>query len=179
MNSFETFSYNSLYSLEVGSFGCPISAWAWSILFSSKNDSLNVAFDVPLGCIEDIESLTSGDMNSLRTHCSFHHLVDYSNISKRSSCHDQVIASPRTICIEISLFDSPLLQKSSCWRWHWYIACRWDVICGDGISEDCQNVGTVDRFDFGESLFCCFEERRIVDVGWFLIPVEVDWLLDW
>ena len=137
MDSFETFSYDCLHSQQIGSFGCPVSARSWSILFASKNDSLNLAIDVPLRCIKNIQSLSSWDVDSLRTNCTLHHLIDNSNICKGSSGHDEVIASPCTISIEISFFDPSLLQKSGSRRWDWDVARRWDMVSCDRISKNC------------------------------------------
>lgn len=52
-----------------------------------------MTIDVSLCSIEDIQFLSCRHMDSLWSHCSFHHLVDDSDICEGSSGHDEVIAS--------------------------------------------------------------------------------------
>jgi len=55
-------------------------------------------------------------MDSLRPNFSLVHLVNDSDISKGSSGHDEVIASPGTIGIEILLLNAFFFQETGSWR---------------------------------------------------------------
>ena len=134
--------------------------------------------DISLRSIENVQLLSSRNMDSLRTNSSFQHFIDYSYICKGSSSHDKIITSSRTVSIKISFLYSSLFQKSSSSWWNWDISCRWNMISCNRISKNCQNIGIVYRLYFRENFFSWLEERRIMNISWFLIPIEMNWFFN-
>lgn len=94
-----------------------------------------------------------------------YHFVDDAYVGKGASGHDEIVASSRSVSVEIFLFDTFLLEKTGGRRGDGDVSSWRDVICRDGVSEDCQNIGVSDRFYFRKFFLSVFEERGIVYIG--------------
>lgn len=111
VNSLERLSYHSLNTLKVGSFSSPVSGRPRTILLSCKDDKWVSLSTISESSITDVHNLSSWNVGCLRSNLRSK-LVDNSSVSKGSSCHDLIITSPCSVCVEVWLLDS-LLKKIS------------------------------------------------------------------
>jgi len=126
--------------------------------------------DVFSTCIEYFHDFSWRDVDSLWARL-VNHFVDQPDIGKSTSGHDFIIASARSIRVEVLLFNALRKQVLGSWRCLWNVASWRNVVSGDGVSEVAQAVcigDAVARLDF---LSHFLEEGRVVDVSWLFIPL--------
>lgn len=74
--------------------------------------------------IEDVENFARRNMDRLRAYFSSKHLVDDANVGESSSGHDEVISSPRSVCVEVLSIDSSFFEETGSRRRASDVACR-------------------------------------------------------
>jgi len=106
---------DSTDTLEVGTLGGPVSRGAGTVLFTSKQDSVNTILLVLSSSIEDGHLLTRGDMNCVGTDL-FDHLVNESGIGEGTTGHNLIVTSAGAIRVEVLLSDAALSKVASSGR---------------------------------------------------------------
>ena len=137
MDSFETLSDDCLNTQQIWTLSGPVSARTSAVLLTSEDDSLVAFLFVLLSCIEDIMSLPRGNMDGMRSHFAFHHLVSDPDISESASGHNQIVASTRSISVEIFLFNAPFLEEAGSWRRSRDVASWRYMVRGYGVTKNC------------------------------------------
>ena len=97
------------------------------------------------------------------------HSINKSNIRKRSSRHDFIISSSRSVWIEIFHLNTSFSQIFRCWWSFWNISSGANMISCDGISKKGQATSTF--YAWYLIWFHICEERWIMNVCRVLIPL--------
>ena len=148
MNSLEGLSNNCPYTEKIGAFCSPVSRWSWSILFACEDYKFMSLAAVSIGCIANIENLSSGYKCSLRPN-SWSKLIYNPCVCKSPSGHNLVVTSSRSISIEVGILH-PFFQKISCSRRIFsYISGRRDMVRCNWVSKATENICSLNIFYFG------------------------------
>src|SRR5207249_5743064 len=90
------------------------------------------------------------------------HAVTQANVAEGTTHHHFVVATTRSIGVEIAFFDSMFYQILTCRTCSSKATCRRDVVRCNGVIKHCQNTRTtnvLDRLRF---------ERHILEEWWLL-----------
>ena len=178
MDPLEALRYHCLHTQQIRPFRCPVPTRPRTVLLSAENDRLLMVVLVPFCCIEDVQDFFGGEVDGLGSDLAVEHFVDDADIGEGASCHDEVVAPPRAVGVEILLFDALGFQEAGGGRSACDVAGGRDVVCRDGIAKHRQDVGVFDGLQLGQLLLDRLEEGRVVDVGGGFVPLEVEGLVD-
>ena len=101
VDSFEGFRDNGADAEQFRAFGGPVATGARAVLLSGENDGLVFVFNVFLGGVENIETLSGGHVQGLGSDLSLHEFVADSDVCESASGHDEVVSSARAVGIEV------------------------------------------------------------------------------
>lgn len=134
---------DSVNTLEVGAFGGPITRRARSVLVASQDNQLLSSVLVLFGGIEDGHLFAGwhvhGSGSDLR-----HHLVDETDVGEGATSHNLIVASARTIRVEVLRSNISFSQVAGGWGIFCDLTSRGDVISRDRVTNIKQAVSTVD-----------------------------------
>ena len=112
MDSLVGFGNNGTNSLEERSLGSPISGRSGSVITSSQDDQVLALAPVLFGGVKHIHGFVGRQMQSIGSGLS-NEFVDQTDVGERSSCHDGVIASARSVAVELTWSYSLRAQESA------------------------------------------------------------------
>ena len=106
MYPFKADGKHCLNSLQIGSFSSPISTTSRAIFLATDNNQLFALCLILFSRIKNVAFFACWDMNGLWSSLSFKHFVDDSNVSKSTTGHDQIVATTRSVCVEVGATDT-------------------------------------------------------------------------
>ena len=170
MNSFETLCNDNIDALQIGSFSSPVSTGSTSVFESCEYNLLVPLFFVLSGGIENGHLFASWEMKSIGSHF-FNQLVNQPGVSEGAPCHNLVVSSPGAVGVEVLGFHSLGDQESGRRGVFGDGPSRRDVIRCDRVTHVQQAVSVSYVFYLRKLCFQRLEERGVVDVGRFWVPL--------
>lgn len=120
-----------LNSQQIRSLSCPISTRSTTIILANQQNRWNLFSLIPFRAIEDCHFFATREMNGFRSR-NFAELIDNSNVGEGSTSHYCVVATPRSVRVEVSWNQTAIGQvlssrtgPSNRASWGNVIGCDW------------------------------------------------------
>ena len=162
---------HGLHAQQAGTFRSPVTAGAGAVFLAGNDHQGGVLFLILHGRIVDRHLLASGDVFGESTLNAVQHLVPDAHVGEGATHHHLVIAPARTVRVEILRLHTPLLQVFTRRAVGFERPGRRNMVGGDGVTQQRQNVRVLDIIDGVRLFLQALEERRVLDVGGLVGPL--------
>ena len=161
-------SYDSASTARTPSSSVPFAAQSRdepdAVLLAREHDQRRAALPVALGRVEDARRLAAREVRGDVALGARHEQVLEPDVRERAARHDEIVAAPRAVRVEVALLESVLAQESPCGAVERDVARRRDVIGRDGVADHHEHACAADVGDRLRLHRHALEERRLVDV---------------
>ena len=174
MDPFEGLGDHRTHAQQRGALGRPVARRARSVLLAAEHDQRDAGLLVVLRGVVDegLRPAILGEVTGVTTGDVVEQLVAQPDVGEGSADHHLVVAAPRSVGVEVLLFDAVGLQvlRRRCALLD--AARRRDVVCGDRIAKQGQHSGALDVGDGLRLGGHAVEVRRLAHIRRVRIPLE-------
>ena len=172
MDALEGLGDDSFDAEKTSAFGGPVAARTHAVVFTAEDDARSACGFVGLSSVVDAHFGACGLEECVAAFFTSEHEVLDADVGKGAAGHDEVIATAAAEAVEVGLRDVVFEQEAAC-RAGFLDRTSWaDVIGGDAVAEDAERTCAFDLGDITGGHAEVSEERRMLDVGRFTVPLE-------
>src|SRR6056297_2268300 len=170
VNALEVFGDHGLDAQQVGAFRGPVTAGAGAILLAPEDHERRALLLVGHGGVVD-RALLAVRAESVAAFDIVEHLVADADIGEGAAHHDLVVAAARAVGVEFAHRNLPVDEILACRGRLLEGAGGRDVVGGDEIAQNGQNLGPFDIGDLAGASLHALEVGRVLDIGGLRRPV--------